>query len=284
MTLSSRSDKITPFADDILKLNEPDFKADHVCVVTGAGSGIGQAVAMAAAFNGLTVLGADINEDLLEDTQQAVTKYNGKMVCLKADLAVDDDIEKTIAKASQLGKIRFLANIAGIQKVSPIEDFPIETYDQMQRLMLRAPFYLSKLVIPHMRRNDDGGGVIGNMASIHAHICPPNKSVYCITKFGLRGLTQAISAEGQGKIRSFSLSTAYVKTPLVLNQIADQAQTRKVSPQQVVDEIMLGKSRIKEMMTPVEIANLFMFAFSSHARYLIGGDLLFDGGVVTTYE
>ena len=284
MTLSPWPDKITHFENDILKLNEPGFNADHVCVVTGAGSGIGKAVAIAAAFNGLTVLGADLNENLLEDTQQAVIKFNGNMVCLKADLTVDNDIEETIAKASRLGKIRFLANIAGIQKVSPIEDFPIETYDQMQRLMLRAPFYLSKLVIPHMRRNYDGGGVIGNMASIHAHICPPNKSVYCMTKFGLRSLTQAISAEGRGKIRSFSLSTAYVKTPLVLNQIADQAQTRKVSPQQVVDEIMLGKSRIKDMMTPVEIANLFMFAFSSHARYLIGGDLLFDGGVVLTYE
>ena len=208
----------------------------------------------------------------------------GRMNYIPADLTKDTDIESAVSEAIQIGRIRYLANIAGVQKVSSIEDFPIEKYDQMQRLMLRAPFFLSKLIIPHMRKTDDGGGVIGNMASIHAHISPPNKSVYCITKFGLRGLTQAISAEGHGKIRSFSLSTAYVKTPLVLNQIFDQSQTRKVSPQQVVEKIMLGKSRVKDMMTPVEIANLYMFAFSSHARYLIGGDLLFDGGAVLTYE
>lgn len=270
--------------DKILQLDDPHFISNNVCIVTGAGSGIGRAVALAASLNGLTSIGVDINESALTETFQMARELGGQMNTIWADLTEDRDIESVVNKATQTGRIRYLANIAGIQKVSPIEEFPMEKYDQMQRLMLRAPFYLSKLVIPHMKKNDDGGGVIGNMASIHAHISPPNKSVYCITKFGLRGLTQAISAEGQGKIRSFSLSTAYIKTPLVLNQIVDQAQTRNISPQQVVDDVMLGKSRIKDMMSPVEIANLFMFAFSSHARYLIGGDLLFDGGVVSTYE
>lgn len=270
--------------ESILQLDDPHFISNNVCIVTGAGSGIGRAVAIAASVNGLTSFGVDINESALKETSQMAQDLGGQMNYIPADLTKDNDIESVVRKATQLGQIRYLANIAGIQKVSPIEKFPMEKYDQMQRLMLRAPFYLSKLIIPHMKQSDDGGGVIGNMASIHAHISPPNKSVYCITKFGLRGLTQAISAEGQGKIRSFSLSTAYVKTPLVLNQISDQAQTRNVNPQQVVDEIMLGKSRIKDMMTPVEIANLYIFAFSSHARYLIGGDLLFDGGVVSTYE
>ena len=76
----------------------------------------------------------------------------------------------------------------------------MEKYDLMQRLMLRAPFLLSKLTIPYMRRNGDGTGVIGHMASIHAHICTKNKPVYNITKFGLRALAQSIAAEGEGKI------------------------------------------------------------------------------------
>ena len=153
----------------------------------------------------------------------------------------------------------------------------------MQRIMLRAPFFLSKLTIPYMRKSSDGTGVIGNMASVHAHICTINKPVYNITKFGLRALTQSISAEGGGKIRSFTVSTGFVKTPLALNQIPAQAKQRGISPEQVVEDVMMGSSRIKEMMSPIEVANLFIFGFSRFARYLIGGDLLFDGGMVLTY-
>ena len=134
-----------------------------------------------------------------------------------------------------------------------------------------------------MKKSADGTGAIGNMGSIHAHICTMNKPVYNITKFGLRALTQSISAEGDGKIRSFSVSTSFVKTPLALNQIPAQAAQRDISQEEVVRDVMMGKSRIKEMMSPIEVANLFMFGFSRFAKYLIGGDLLFDGGVVLTY-
>jgi 3-hydroxybutyrate dehydrogenase len=159
----------------------------------------------------------------------------------------------------------------------------MEKYDQMQTIMLRAPFYFSKLTIPHMKNSSDGTGVIGNMTSIHAHICTVNKPVYNITKFGLRALSQSISAEGDGKVRSFSVSTGFVKTPLALKQIPAQAEQRGITQQQVVSNVMMGASRIKEMMSPIEVANLFMFGFSRFARYLVGGDLLFDGGVVLTY-
>ncbi|MGB6065205.1 MAG: SDR family oxidoreductase, partial [Desulfomonilaceae bacterium] len=126
-------------------------------------------------------------------------------------------------------------------------------------------------------------GVIGNMASVHAHICTKNKAVYNITKFGLRALSQSISAEGEGRIRSFSVSTGFVRTPLALNQIPAQAEQRAITPEEVVRDIMMGKSRVKEMMSPAETANLFIFGFSRYARYLVGGDLLFDGGMVLTY-
>lgn len=156
-------------------------------------------------------------------------------------------------------------------------------YDLMQQLMLRVPFYLSKLTIGHMKKSSDGTGVIGNMASIHAHICTVNKPVYNITKFGLRALSQSISAERQGKIRSFTISTGFVKTALALNQIPAQAEQQGISPEEVVCDVMMGKSRTKEMMSPIEVANLFIFGFSHFSRCLIGGDLLYDGGVVLTY-
>jgi 3-hydroxybutyrate dehydrogenase len=205
------------------------------------------------------------------------------MIFIKTDLEDDNDIQHAVAEAAKLGAIKYLANIAGIQHIDAIENFPMHKYDQMQRIMLRAPFFLSQLVISHIKNSSDPIGVIGNMASIHAYICTLNKPVYNITKFGLRALTQSIAAEGGGKIRSFSISTGFVKTPLALGQIPAQARQRGVTQQEVVENVMLGKSRVKEMMSPIEVANLFMFGFSRHARYLIGGDLLFDGGVVLTY-
>jgi 3-hydroxybutyrate dehydrogenase len=96
-------------------------------------------------------------------------------------------------------------------------------------------------------------------------------------------LSQSISAEGQGKIRSFTISTGFVKTPLALNQIPAQAEQRGITVKDVIEDVMLGRSRVKEIMSPIEVANLFILGFSHHARYLVGGDLLFDGGAVLTY-
>lgn len=269
--------------DEILLLQDSNFNADNICIVTGCGTGIGRAVAIAASANKLMTVGLDINEKEGKKTQKIARDMGGQMIYLQEDLCKDEDIQKATADAAKLGTIKYLVNIAGIQHIDSVENFPMEKYDLMQRLMLRAPFYLSKLCIPHMKKSKDGTGVIGNMSSIHAHICTVNKPVYNITKFGLRALAQSISAEGAGKIRSFTLSTGFVKTPLALNQIPAQATQRDISQEQVVTDVMMGKSRIKEMMAPVEVANLFIFGFSRYAKYLIGGDLLFDGGVVLTY-
>ena len=269
--------------EEMLILQDEHFNPGNVCIVSGAGTGIGRATSVAAAANRLTVVGLDINEEEGQKTREIAERMGGEMVFVKTDLSQDADIEKAVSEAAKMGSIKYLVNIAGIQHIDAIENFPMEKYDLMQKIMLRAPFYLSKLTIPHMRSSDDGIGVIGNMASIHAHICTKNKPVYNITKFGLKALSQSISAEGEGKIRSFSISTGFVKTALALNQISAQAEQRGISEDEVVRDVMMGKSRTKEMMSPIEVANLFVFGFSRYARYLIGGDLLFDGGVVLTY-
>ncbi len=269
--------------EEILSLSDDNFNAHNVCIVTGAGTGIGRAVAIASAGNHLMTVGLDINEEEGRKTQKMVREMGGQMIFIKTDLARDGDIEYAVEEAAKLGTIKYLANIAGIQHIDSIENFPMERYDLMQRIMLRAPFYLSKLTIPYMKNSGDGIGVIGNMASVHGHICTVNKPVYNITKFGLRALSQSISAEGEGKVRSFTVSTGFVKTPLALNQVPAQAEQRGISPEEVVQDVMMGKSRVKEMMSPIEVANLFLFGFSRFSRYLIGGDLLFDGGMVLTY-
>jgi len=269
--------------EDVLILQDPNFNADNVCIVTGCATGIGRATAIAAAANNLMTVGLDINEKEGKKTQKMARDMGGQMIFMRTDLTSDEEIAKGVEDAAKLGRIKYLANIAGIQHIDAVENFPMEKYDLMQRLMLRAPFYLSQLTIPHMKKSRDGIGVIGQMASVHAHICTVNKPVYNITKFGLRALAQSISAEGEGKIRSFTISSGFVKTPLALNQIPAQAEQRGITPEAVVTDVMMGKSRIKEMMSPIDVANLFIFGFSRFAKYLIGGDLLFDGGMVLTY-
>ncbi|TET72907.1 MAG: SDR family oxidoreductase [Candidatus Aminicenantes bacterium] len=269
--------------EEILILQDAHFNPDNVCIVSGSGTGIGRATAIAAATNKLMTVGLDINEEEGKKTQQIAHEMGGQMIFIKTDLTRDDEIKNAMEKAAKLGTIKYVANIAGIQHIDSVENFPMEKYDLMQRIMLRAPFYLSKLAIPHMKKSSDGTGVIGNMASVHAHICTVNKPVYNITKFGLRALTQSIAAEGNGKIRSFTVSTGFIKTPLALNQIPVQAEQRGITPEEVVRDVMMGTSRIKEMMSPIEVANLFIFGFSRFSKYLIGGDLLFDGGMVLTY-
>jgi 3-hydroxybutyrate dehydrogenase len=268
--------------DDVLTLDDPQFESGNVALVTGAGSGIGRATALALAHNGLTAVATDIDEDGLDGTsdKHAELDLDGAVETVAGDLTDDDDIERVVERATECGEITFLVNIAGLQTVAPIEEFPMEKYDQMQEAMLRAPLALTKGCLPHMRER---GGAVGNMCSIHGHYVTRDKVAYNMVKFGLRGLTQSIAAEGDGDVRSFSFSTAYVKTPLVTNQIADTAEERGISEQEVVEDIMLGEARVKEMMDPIEVANVFTLGFSEHASHLDGGDLLFDGGYTLTY-
>jgi 3-hydroxybutyrate dehydrogenase len=269
--------------NEILVVKDKYFNSKNIAIVTGAASGIGRATAIALAVNGLRVVGNDVNVEGGKETVAMAEELGGKVFFTKTDLTKDEEIEDYVRQASQYGSIKFLANIAGIQHIDPIENFPMQIYDLMQKIMLRAPFYLSKLCIPHMKRSEDGTGAIGNMCSVHGHMVTRNKPVYNITKFGLRGLAQSIAAEGEGRIRGFTISTGFIKTPLALTQVPDQAKQRGITPEEVVNDVMLGRSQIKELMTPIEVANLFVIGFSFLGKYLIGGDLLFDGGMVKTY-
>lgn len=287
--MTNNSTELTPpelRADDFLRIPDDHFSPDTVAIVTGGGSGIGQATSVALASNGLTVAAVDIDEDGLEETVEVATSLDaeGRVVPIEGDLTDDDDVTVAVEEAAGLGTVRYAANIAGMQHIASLAKFPMEKYDFMHELMLRSPFLLSKEVMPHIEATDDGVGAIGNMSSIHGHYATQNKPAYITLKHGLTGLTRAIAAEGSGSLRGFSVSVGYVLTPLMVDQIEDTAEERGISEREVIEDVMLGQARTKEMMTPAEVANLFVFGFSSHARHLNGGDLLWDGGYTTTYE
>lgn len=272
--------------EQIHVIEDETFRPDNCCIVTGAASGIGRATALAVAGNGLTAVATDVDADGLAETREKAEQLGteGPLETVVGDLTEDRDIERIVEEASDHGDVKYLANIAGMQHIDAIEDFPMDIYDQMHDVMLRAPLYLSKLCLPHIRRSDDGRGAIGNMASVHGHYVTADKVAYNVSKFGMRGLTQSIAAEGDGKIRSFSVSTGYVKTPLVTGQIPETAESRDLEVREVVEDVMLGQARNGEMMDPIDVGNLFVFGFSKHSRHLNGGDLLFDGGMTLTYE
>lgn len=272
--------------NDLLLLDDPNFESDVVAIVTGAASGIGRATALALAANDLTVVGADIDEEGLVETREhaADLDLSGSFHTAPVDLTDDAAVESMVEAAAERGELRYVANIAGLQHIASIPDFPMKQYDRLLDTMLRAPFLTAKIAMPYIRATNAGTGAIGNMCSVHGHYATQDKAAYITAKHGLKGLTRAIAAEGNGQIRSYSVSVGYVLTPLMVNQIADTAAERGISEQEVIENVMLGQARTTEMMTPAEVANLFVFGFSSHSKHLNGGDLLWDGGYTTTYE
>ncbi|WP_247006075.1 SDR family oxidoreductase [Halorientalis litorea] len=272
--------------DDLLVLEDPYFHDGTVAIVTGAASGIGRATAVGLAANGLTVVGADIDEDGLNETKAIADDLgaSGPIHAVESDLTDDEDVAAVAETAAAEGDLRFVANIAGMQHIASIPEFPMEKYDLLTDIMLRSPFKMAQETMPYIRGTDDGHGAIANMSSVHGHYATKDKPAYITAKHGITGLTRAIAAEGDGTLRGFSVSVGYVLTPLMVNQIQDTAVERDISEQAVVEDVMLGQARTKEMMTPAEVANLFTFGFSSHAAHLNGADLLFDGGYTHTYE
>jgi len=287
--------------DDLLEVGDPAYTNENVVIVTGGGNGIGRATALAFAANGVTAVATDRDEDGLDEVEARAEDLDlpGEVVGVSADLTNDDDLERIVEEAAGEGSVRYLINNAGIQTVAPIESFPVERYDLMHQVMQRAPLLLTKHCFPHFRDNEDseastdapgnrtesggGRGVVGNMCSVHGHIVTRDKVAYNTLKFGLRGLTQSTAAEGDGKIRAFSVSTAYVKTGLVARQLPDTADRRDMTVDEVVEKVMLERTRVKEMMEPYEVANLFVMGCSRYSSHLNGGDMTHEGGMSLTY-
>ncbi len=242
-------------------------------IVTGAASGIGLAIAQLLRSKEADVVMADVNEAALKEHADAIgAKY------FVADLSKRAD-NKALADfaLNSFGGVDVLVNVAGVQTVSPIADFPEDRWDFMINLMLTSPFLLMKHVWPSMKENQWGRVI--NINSIHGLVASEFKSAYVSAKHGLMGLTKVAALEGAPDgITVNSNCPAYVRTPLVDKQIHDQSINHGIPESEVVSKIMLQKAAIKKLLTPENIAELVEFLCSDTAAMMTGTAFTIDGG------
>ncbi|XVG96313.1 3-hydroxybutyrate dehydrogenase [Eubacteriales bacterium KG127] len=244
-----------------------------IAIVTGAASGIGFAVAKGLSEAGVSVMMADVQEEKLREAANEIgAKY------FVADLSKETSCKELVeATVKEFGSVNILANVAGIQNVAPIAEFPEDKWKFIIDLMLTAPFLLTKYCWKYMESQN--WGRIVNMASIHGLVASEYKSAYVSAKHGLVGLTKTTAMEGGScGITANAVCPAYVRTPLVDGQIADQAKTHGISEQDVIANIMLQKAAVKKMLDPKVISDMVLFLCSDSAESITGTAIPIDGG------
>lgn len=245
----------------------------QVAIVTGGASGIGKAIAGALAAEGVTVVVADADE---KEGSKVASTLNGHFV--KVDLTQRKDCKAVVDETlERYGRIDILINNAGFQHIDPVDKFPEDKWEQMVALILTAPFLLTKYVWPSMQERK--GGRIVNIASIHGLVASPFKIAYISAKHGLVGLTRAAAIEGgEHDITVNAICPAYVRTPLVEGQIADQAKEHNMSESDVVENIMLEDAAVKRLIEPEEVASMVVYLCSDKARSVTGAVWTIDLG------
>jgi 3-hydroxybutyrate dehydrogenase len=254
--------------------------ASKTAVVTGSTSGIGLAIARALAAEGANVMlnGFGKPEDIEAERAKIEADFKVKALHSAADMTKPAEIAGMIAEAEKaFGAVDILVNNAGIQFVSPIEDFPIEKWDQIIAINLSAAFHAIRAAIPGMKAR--GWGRIVSTASAHSKVASPFKSAYVTAKHGIAGLTKTAALElATHGVTVNCISPGYVWTPLVEAQIPDTMKARGLTREQVINDVLLEAQPTKEFVTVDEVAAFVVFLCSDAAKQITGANLSIDGG------
>ncbi len=239
----------------------------RTALVTGAASGIGAAITRRLVADGAKVLAVDRDEAGLGALADATPGVQA-LACDLADLTAVDRLP---------AEVDVLVNNAGLQHVAAIPEFDPERFSLILRVMLEAPFRLARRVLPHMYGR--GWGRVVNVSSAHGLRASPFKAAYVSAKHGLEGLSKVVALEGaEHGVTSNCLNPGYVRTPLVEAQIADQARTRAIPPDEVVERVMLAPAAVKRLVEPDEVAELAALLYGPASASITGTSLSIDGG------
>lgn len=261
-----------------MKIDQP--LSGRTALVTGATSGIGLGVARALAGEGANLafngLGSAAEIECAEAEMAAAG--GGEVQYLAADLRDPAAIDALArAAAERFGGIDILVNNAGVQHVAPVDQFPVDKWNDIIAINLSAAFHLIRAVVPEMRAR--GWGRIVNMASAHALVASPFKAAYVTAKHGLAGLTKTVALEtATDGITVNAIAPGYVETPLVRGQIAATAQARGLTERQVVTDVMLAAQPTKRFVTIEQVAALTLYLVGDAAASITGAILPLDGG------
>ena len=246
-------------------MSEQDLRGRRA-LVTGGASGIGLACAREFAGRGAHVVVADRDADA---AQSAADEVGGEAWVV--------DLSDTAAQENLDLDIDILVNNAGIQRVTPVHEYDPETFRLILRLMLESPFLLIRAALPKMYER--GWGRIINVSSVHGLRASAFKSAYVSAKHGLEGLSKVTALEGGPHgVTSNCINPAYVRTPLVEKQIADQARIHGIPESEVVEQIMLTETAIKRLVEADEVAALAGWLVSDKAGMVTGASYTIDGG------
>ena len=246
--------------------------AGRRALVTGGGSGIGRACAARLAAAGAEVAVLDLDAGR---AQEVAAEVGGRP--LTADLADVAALDDVAGLGEVLAGVDILVNNAGFQHVAPITEFPGDTFAALLRIMVEAPFRLVQRALPGMYER--GWGRVVNISSVHGLRASPYKAAYVTAKHALEGLSKVIALEGAPHgVTSNCVNPAYVRTPLVESQIADQAAAHGMPPEQVVQEVMLARAAIRRLIEPDEVAELVAYLCSPAAAMITGASQTIDGG------